>query len=71
MWKCRRAERRGRMKEKDLKALLEDMSLEEKVNQLVQLPGVYFQEDALTTGTMQQPEKMKAVTGGVSLPGLM
>ena len=47
------------MTQQDLIALLQDMSLEEKVNQLVQLPGAYFQKDALTTGTLEQFEKLE------------
>lgn len=38
------------MKETDLQALLKDMSLEEKILQLVQLPGWAFQNDAAVTG---------------------
>ena len=40
------------MKEQDLKALLNDLSLEEKVMQLVQLPGVAYETDAAVTGLL-------------------
>lgn len=49
------------MTERDLTTLLQDMSLEEKVNQLVQLPGAYFQPDALTTGNLEKFEKLETV----------
>ncbi len=38
------------MKTEDLKKLLADMSLEEKVMQLVQIPGSEFEKDAAVTG---------------------
>ena len=38
------------MKQKDLEALLKDMSLQEKVMQLVQIPGSEYVEDAEITG---------------------
>lgn len=44
------------MNEKELQALLQDMTLEEKVGQLVQLPGSYFEKDAMTTGILQNSE---------------
>ncbi len=40
------------MTEQELKNLLEDMSLEEKVNQLLQLPGSFLKTDAAITGGM-------------------
>lgn len=41
------------MLEKDLTELLRDMSLEEKIGQLVQLSGSYFKEEALVTGNLR------------------
>ncbi|MBP5197579.1 MAG: glycoside hydrolase family 3 C-terminal domain-containing protein [Lachnospiraceae bacterium] len=40
------------MLDEKLEELLQDMSIEEKVGQLVQLDGSYFEEDALITGNM-------------------
>lgn len=40
------------MKTEELKTLLEKMSLEEKVHQLMQLPGAYYQGNAEITGNM-------------------
>lgn len=44
------------MTEQKLRELLEDMSLEEKVNQLVQLPGTYYKTEASVTGSMGRRE---------------
>ncbi|WP_099467198.1 beta-glucosidase BglX [Konateibacter massiliensis] len=41
------------MTEEKLKELLNDMSLEEKINQLVQIPGSYYEKEAVVTGGMQ------------------
>ena len=42
------------MTEEQLKALLEDMSLEEKVNQMSQLMGGFFSGEIVATGPMQE-----------------
>lgn len=42
------------MREKELRELLADMSLEEKVGQMVQVVGGLFAEDAAITGPMQE-----------------
>lgn len=49
------------MNENQLKELLEDMSPEEKVGQLVQLPGSSLVEDAAVTGIIQNSEKSEAL----------
>lgn len=41
------------MKEEALRKLLEDMSLEEKVYQLVQYQGANYAEDAALTGALE------------------
>ncbi len=53
------------MKKTDLKALLDEMSLEEKVMQLVQLPGDTFGNDAAVTGLSNSgiPENVKRLAG--------
>ena len=53
------------MKETDLKALLNDMSMEEKIMQLVQLPGWVFQDDAAITGLADATgsERVKVLAG--------
>ena len=51
------------MQEKDLTELLRDMSLEEKIGQLVQLSGSYFKEEALVTGNL------RALRGGEGVIG--
>jgi beta-glucosidase len=53
------------MKETDLQALLKDMSLEEKIMQLVQLPGWVFQGDAAVTGLADATgsERVKMLAG--------
>lgn len=42
------------MKEEKLRTLLSKMTLEEKINQLVQIPGSYYDEDASVTGGMKK-----------------
>lgn len=42
------------MKTEALQALFGQMELEEKINQLVQIPGVYYQQDAEVTGNLQK-----------------
>ena len=41
------------MKEQELRDLLADMSLEEKIGQMLQLTGNFFTDDGLATGPMQ------------------
>lgn len=48
------------MTEDKLRRLLMDMSLEEKVGQLVQISGSYFKNSAVVTGTLHDSEKMRA-----------
>lgn len=52
------------MTEEKLKALLQDMSLEEKVYQLVQLPGSAYEHSAVITGGLEETadaEKKRAM----------
>lgn len=42
------------MREEDLKALVQEMSLEEKINQLFQAAGNLFAEDVVITGPMEE-----------------
>ena len=53
------------MKKEDLEKLLKDMSLEEKIMQLVQLPGNSFEEDAAMTGLTDASafDKAKCLAG--------
>ena len=53
------------MKKTDLEALLKDMSLEEKIMQLVQLPGNTYEDDAAVTGIAEgeASEKIKRLAG--------
>ena len=53
------------MDNKALQALLNDMSLEEKVMQLVQIPGSEYEADAEITGVTrgQANEKVKQLAG--------
>ncbi|WP_026507874.1 glycoside hydrolase family 3 N-terminal domain-containing protein [Butyrivibrio sp. MC2013] len=55
------------MIEAKLKELIEDMSVEEKVGQLVMLEGSYFEKDALVTGNINEnncdTESLKAFAG--------
>ncbi len=53
------------MKKSDLLALLKDMSLEEKIMQLVQLPGSTFEADAAVTGLADDKalKKLKTLAG--------
>ncbi|SEK27159.1 beta-glucosidase [Butyrivibrio sp. ob235] len=53
------------MKNEDLKKLLDDMSLKEKVLQLVQLPGQAFEENAAVTGLSDEgaSEEEKSLVG--------
>lgn len=45
------------MTEQKLQELLNSMSLEEKVNQLVQLTGNWYEENAVITGGMNGRQK--------------
>ena len=38
------------MEERKLKQLLSEMSLREKIGQMIQLTGIYFDEDQVLTG---------------------
>ena len=67
------------MTEQQLKDLLADMSLEEKIGQMVQLTANFYRTDMLITGPMGsakiEPEDMKLCgtilgTSGVSQPPL-
>ena len=40
------------MEERKLKQLLSEMSLREKIGQMIQLTGIYFDEDAVLTGAV-------------------
>ena len=53
------------MKKSDLEALLKDMSLEEKIMQLVQLPGQAFESDAAMTGiaSKEASDRIKSLAG--------
>ncbi len=53
------------MKNTDLRALFDEMSMEEKILQLVQLPGATFEEDAAVTGLSESqiPEKVRRLAG--------
>lgn len=53
------------MKAIELENLLKEMSLEEKVMQLVQVPGSVYAKDSATTGIMQEtvPEKVRRLAG--------
>ncbi len=53
------------MKAEDLKALLDDMSMEEKIMQLVQLPGWEYDKDATVTGIaeVRVTEKARQLAG--------
>ena len=51
------------MEERKLKQLLSEMSLREKIGQMIQLTGIYFDEDAVLTGAVgegQPPQWGKA-----------
>ena len=56
------------MKQKELEALLEDMSLEEKIGQMVQLTGDYLGQSAIVTGPMGEvrvTEEQAALVGSI------
>lgn len=53
------------MREKELGELLTDMSLEEKVGQMVQVVGGFFTEDATATGPMQEMGLTQELMGQV------
>lgn len=38
------------MEQRKLKKLLSEMSLREKIGQMIQLTGIYFDDDAVLTG---------------------
>lgn len=45
------------MTEKELRGLLAEMSLEEKVNQMVQLPGQHYADSAAVTGAVRESKE--------------
>ncbi len=53
------------MKKSDLRKLMDDMSLEEKVMQLVQIPGYEFEQDAAVTGLTDKKssDRVKKLAG--------
>ncbi|WP_029321143.1 beta-glucosidase BglX [Butyrivibrio sp. AE3004] len=55
------------MKREDLDALLKDMSIEEKIMQLVQIPGWSFEKDAAVTGIAENEatDKAKRLAGSI------
>lgn len=61
------------MKKEDLKALLEDMSIEEKIGQLVQIPGFFLEGESITTGPAAEmgfsPEEIYSAGSTLSVFG--
>lgn len=58
----------GKMTEKELHSLLEEMTLEEKVNQMQQLIGAFLTDEGVVTGPMQEmglTEERAALAGSV------
>ena len=56
------------MEERKLKQLLSEMSLREKIGQMIQLTGIYFDEDAVLTGAVgegQPPQWVIRYAGSV------
>lgn len=56
------------MKQEQLLELLQELSLEEKIHQMLQLPGAYYEEGAKLTGPMQESgltEEMLQQAGSV------
>ena len=45
------------MTEESLRKLLQEMSLQEKIGQLVQLPGSYYEEQAVATGSLNEEKE--------------
>jgi len=57
-----------KMRERELKDLLKDLTIEEKIHQLLQLPGSYYEKDAAITGGINNglfTEKQVAQAGSV------
>ena len=44
------------MEQKKLKQLLSEMSLREKIGQMIQLTGIYFDDDAVLTGEVGEDQ---------------
>ena len=56
------------MIEKELRSLFEDLSLEEKLGELNQMPGEFFQKEVIATGeneTLDFPQKIVDLAGSV------
>ena len=56
------------MEKRELKRLLSEMSLQEKIGQMIQLTGMYFDEDTVLTGTVGEdrpPEWVVRYAGSV------
>ena len=50
------------MEQKKLKQLLSEMSLREKIGQMIQLTGIYFDDDAVLTGEVGEDQPPQWVT---------
>lgn len=55
------------MEERKLKQLLSEMSLREKIGQMIQLTGIYFDEDAVLTGAVGEGQPPQWVIRYLSL----
>ena len=51
------------MEQRKLKKLLSEMSLREKIGQMIQLTGIYFDDDAVLTGEVGEDQPPQWVTG--------
>ena len=52
------------MEERKLKQLLSEMSLREKIGQMIQLTGIYFDEDAVLTGAVGEGPAIFSTSSG-------
>ena len=50
------------MEQRKLKKLLSEMSLREKIGQMIQLTGIYFDDDAVLTGEVGEDQPPQWVT---------
>lgn len=50
------------MEQRKLKQLLSEMSLREKIGQMIQLTGIYFDDDAVLTGEVGEDQPPQWVT---------
>lgn len=61
------------MEHKELEAMVENMTLREKVGQMMQLTGSFFSEDGVITGPMSEikfePEVLKNTASVLNIPG--